>query len=140
MNAIQPTDHTVEVNGLGIHYLDWGGHSERNLLLVHGQGGNAHNWDHVARALRDEFRVIALDQRGHGDSDHTWEGYGVDRFASDLAEFVEATDRLPQSAPRRSILLEHGYPVPRLRRPRAGGCRNLPGLRLKSFRAPRRTP
>ena len=84
-----PTDRNVEVNGLNIHYLDWGGDSNRNLLLVHGQGGNAHNWDRIARELSGEFRVIAVDQRGHGDSDHTREGYGVDRFAADLAEFVE---------------------------------------------------
>ena len=95
MTDITPADHNVEVNGLNIHYLDWGGPSNRNLLLVHGQGGNAHNWDHIARALHEEFRVIAIDQRGHGDSDHTWEGYGVDRFASDLAEFVEKTGIAP---------------------------------------------
>ncbi len=95
MTAITPTDHTVEVNGLNIHYLDWGGPSTRNLLLVHGQGGNAHNWDHIARALHDEFRVIAIDQRGHGDSDHTWEGYGVANFAIDLAEFVGLTGIAP---------------------------------------------
>ena len=95
MTEIMPDDRKVEVNGLNIHYLDWGGPSERNLLLVHGQGGNAHNWDHIARALHGEFRVVAIDQRGHGDSDHTWEGYGVDRFASDLAEFVEKVGIAP---------------------------------------------
>jgi pimeloyl-ACP methyl ester carboxylesterase len=95
MTDITPTDHNVEVNGLNIHYLDWGGPSNRNLLLAHGQGGNAHNWDHIARALHEEFRVIAIDQRGHGDSDHTWEGYGVERFGSDLAEFVEKTGIAP---------------------------------------------
>ena len=51
MTTIVPTDHNVEVNGLNIHYLDWGGPSNRNLLFVHGQGGNAHNWDHIAREL-----------------------------------------------------------------------------------------
>lgn len=90
-----PTDRNVEINGLNIHYLDWGGDSGRNLLLVHGQGGNAHNWDHIAEALRDEFRVIAIDQRGHGDSDHAREGYGVDKFTADLAEFVEKTGIAP---------------------------------------------
>ena len=90
-----PTDHHVEVNGLTIHYLDWGGDSTRNLLLVHGQGGNAHNWDHIARELRDEFRVIALDQRGHGDSSHTRDGYAVTAFAEDLAAFVETIGITP---------------------------------------------
>ena len=90
-----PIDHNIEVNGLNIHYVDWGGNSNRNLLLVHGQGGNARNWDQVARDLREEFRVIALDQRGHGDSDHTREGYAVADFGSDLAAFSEAIGILP---------------------------------------------
>ena len=95
MTTVTPTDRNVQVNGLNIHYLDWGGPSTKNLLLVHGQGGNAHNWDHIARALYDEFRVIAIDQRGHGDSDHTWEGYGVAQFGSELAEFVEKVGIAP---------------------------------------------
>ena len=96
MTDIMPTDHNVEVNGLNIHYLDWGGPSSRNLLLAHGQGGNAHNWDHIARALHEEFRVIAIDQRGHGDSDHTHEGYGVETGSRrDLAEFVEKVGIAP---------------------------------------------
>ena len=90
-----PSDHYLEINGLNIHYLDWEGGSDRNLLLVHGQGGNAHNWDEIARRLRGEFRVIALDLRGHGESDHTREGYAVTAFASDLAEFAERTDIIP---------------------------------------------
>ena len=95
MTEVTPADHNVVVSGLNIHYLDWGGSSPKNLLLVHGQGGNAHNWDHIASELRGEFRVIAIDQRGHGDSDHTWEGYGVDQFGSDLAEFVEKVGIAP---------------------------------------------
>ena len=90
-----PADHTIRINGLDIHYLDWGGDSSRNLLLVHGQGGNAHNWDHIARELRGEFRVIAIDQRGHGDSSHTREGYAVTAFAADLAEFADALGIAP---------------------------------------------
>ena len=90
-----PTDHNVEINGLNIHYVDWGGDSNRTLLFAHGQGGNARNWDHIARELRNEFRVIALDQRGHGDSDHTREGYAVSAFGSDLAEFAEAIGIAP---------------------------------------------
>ena len=94
-NNDSPTDHNIEVNGLNIHYVDWGGDSNRNLLLAHGQGGNARNWDHVAQELRGEFRVIALDQRGHGDSDHTREGYGVADFGADLAAFAEAIGIVP---------------------------------------------
>lgn len=90
-----PTDRFININGLNIHYLDWGGSSPRNLLLVHGQGGNAHNWDFIARELRHEFRIIAIDQRGHGDSSHTREGYAVTAFAADLAAFANAIDIVP---------------------------------------------
>ena len=94
-SEISPTDHFVTVNGLNMHYLDWGGDSTRTLLLAHGQGGNAHNWDYVARELHNEFRVIAVDMRGHGDTDHTREGYAVTAFASDLAAFAEAVGIVP---------------------------------------------
>lgn len=109
-NSIEPTDHFVEVNGLNIHYVDWGGESNRVLLLVHGQGGTAHSWDLVARELRDEFRVMALDQRGHGDSDHTQEGYGVTAFADDLARFAEAVGIIPYDFVGASLGARNGIP------------------------------
>lgn len=91
----KPSDHFIDINGLSIHYLDWGGSSSRNLLLVHGQGGNAHNWDFIAQELRHDFRIIAIDQRGHGDSSHTRDGYAVTAFASDLAAFADAIGIVP---------------------------------------------
>lgn len=94
-NSAAPADRFVEVNGLTLHYLDWGGDSRRVLLLAHGQGGNAHNWDFVARELAGEFRVIALDQRGHGDSSHTREGYAATAFAADAAAFADALGIAP---------------------------------------------
>jgi pimeloyl-ACP methyl ester carboxylesterase len=50
------------------HYLDWGG-SGTPIIFLHGGGINAHTWDCVAVMLRDRFRCVALDQRGHGDSE-----------------------------------------------------------------------
>jgi pimeloyl-ACP methyl ester carboxylesterase len=106
----QPTDHFVEVNGLNYHYVDWGGSSNRVLLFAHGQGGNAHNWDHIARELRDEFRVLAVDQRGHGDTDHTREGYAVKDFAADLAEFAEIIGIGPYDFCGASLGARNGIP------------------------------
>ena len=108
-----PADHTIRINGLDIHYLDWGGDSSRNLLLVHGQGGNAHNWDHIARELRGEFRVLAIDQRGHGDSSHTREGYAVTAFAADLAEFADALGIAPYDYVGASLGRAQRYPIRR---------------------------
>ena len=74
------TDHFITINGLNIHYRDWGESHLPPLLILHG-GGNAHSrsWDHVAAALADHYRVIVPDLRGHGESgwapasQYTWQ-------------------------------------------------------------------
>src|SRR5476651_331972 len=51
------------------HYLEWGDASNaRVLLLLHGFRGHAHWWDFIAPWFANEFRVIALDFSGMGDS------------------------------------------------------------------------
>lgn len=85
-----PADCFVEVNGLRLHYLDWGGPSDHVLLLLHGITGNCHAWDDFAAHVSGDFRVLALDQRGHGASEHAPEGYPVTAFASDIVEFQRA--------------------------------------------------
>ncbi len=69
MNRLQPLDRSVTVHGLRLHCLDWGGEGRTPLLLLHGFTGHAHAWDTLAIALQPHFHVLALDQRGHGDSD-----------------------------------------------------------------------
>jgi len=54
---------------LRLHVLDWGGEGRTPLLLLHGFTGHAHAFDTLAIALQPHFHVLALDQRGHGDSD-----------------------------------------------------------------------
>jgi pimeloyl-ACP methyl ester carboxylesterase len=68
-NLLHPIDRRLIVDGLGLHLLDWGGQGRTPLLLLHGFTGHAHAWDTLAIALQPHFRVLALDQRGHGDSD-----------------------------------------------------------------------
>lgn len=74
----------VATNGIQLHLLDWGG-SGTACVLVHGLGQSAHVWDDVAPVLRSDFRVLALDLRGHGDSD--WDPscrYDLNTLARDL--------------------------------------------------------
>ncbi len=52
-----------------IHYLDWGNEEAPLLVLVHGGRDHAHSWDWVAHELRETYHVVALDLRGHGDSE-----------------------------------------------------------------------
>jgi pimeloyl-ACP methyl ester carboxylesterase len=63
-------DGTTSVDGAEIHYLAWGDPGRRGLVFVHGGGAHAHWWTHVAARFADEFRVIAVDLSGHGDSGH----------------------------------------------------------------------
>jgi pimeloyl-ACP methyl ester carboxylesterase len=85
-------------SGVEIALLDWGGAGPL-AVLHHANGFCAALWDPVARALRDEFRVIAMDARGHGDSskpegdDHyRWEAFGRDLAAVAAALAAEHAD------------------------------------------------
>ena len=75
---------------LKLHYVDWGNESAPPLLLVHGGKDHARSWDWVARALRDDWHVIAPDLRGHGDSAWAYGGhYTVHEFVLDLAQLID---------------------------------------------------
>ena len=88
---VKPQDKTVIANGLNLHYLDWGTAGKPVVLLLHGIRGHAHSWDDVSAALCQDFHVLALDQRGRGDSDWAPCGdYSPDSFVADLAGFCEA--------------------------------------------------
>jgi len=66
-----------------LHTLCWGRASDPLLVVLHGGGANAHWWDHIAPALSERFRVVALDFRGHGDSEYP-EELVVGGFNDDL--------------------------------------------------------
>ncbi len=83
--TLTPENKFAEVNGLKLHYLDWGSpDSERTLVCLHGTSGNGHHFDALARSLVAPYRVIALDQRGHGLSDKPPHGYDAATLAGDL--------------------------------------------------------
>jgi len=87
----ESTSASVTLNGLRFHYLDWGNDAAPPLLLLHGFTGHARQWEYVAGELRSDFHVLALDQRGHGDSDRA-ELYGSGPMVDDLAAFVETLE------------------------------------------------
>ena len=89
MNTIvKPQDRTVDVDGLSMHYLDWGNPTKPTIVLLHGLRGHAHSWDDVSEALSPDFQVLALDQRGRGLTDWAKDGdYGIDAFVGDLVGF-----------------------------------------------------
>lgn len=94
MSAVQsappPADRNVMVNGLRIHYLDWGGESKPPLILLHGIGRLARSFEPIAGHFTDRYRVIAMDMRGHGDSSwHPQGAYLVEDYVQDLEGLVE---------------------------------------------------
>jgi esterase len=87
------TSRTVGIGGLTFHYADWAG-SGPPVVLLHGLSGHARTWDHTAAALQSQYRVLALDQRGHGDTD--WAPrYGLGPMSEDVLGFLDALD-LPE--------------------------------------------
>ena len=85
-----PSDHTATLGGLALHYCEWGAAESRPLVLLHGITGHARSWDHLASALQPGYRVIALDQRGHGDSQ--WApgaDYSVGAMAADVERLAD---------------------------------------------------
>jgi pimeloyl-ACP methyl ester carboxylesterase len=79
---------TPSLGGVRLHAIHWGDASAPRLVLLHGGGANAHWWDHLAPTFAERFRVVALDFRGHGDSDWPRE-VEVGAFARDLAALLE---------------------------------------------------
>ena len=94
---VLPRQRAVGLGGLGFSYLDWGVAGRPPMLFLHGGALNAHTWDLCCLALRDEFHCLALDQRGHGDSDWAPDAdYSIAAQCEDVRRFVEAQglDRL----------------------------------------------
>jgi esterase len=88
---VLPREGKVELGGLRFAYLDWGNEHLPALLFLHGGALNAHTWDLCCLALREEFHCLALDQRGHGDSDWAPDlDYSIGAQRRDIEGFVAA--------------------------------------------------
>ncbi len=83
-------------DNLLLHCLDYGGLGRPPLMFLHGGSAHAHWWDFVAPAFTQHFHVMALDQRGHGDSPRTREwAYGTRHYIEDLHQIISAWEYGP---------------------------------------------
>jgi abhydrolase domain-containing protein 6 len=79
---------SVNVNGQTMSYLERPGKGE-TIVLIHGFGANKDNWNRFVRYIPKEYRVIAFDMPGHGDSDKPGDQtYTIDYMASSLDQAV----------------------------------------------------
>ena len=72
-----------------LHYLEWNPHASRTIVLLHGNSANAWWWEPLAGVISHDYRLLALDQRGHGDSE--WArppAYSPRDYAGDIARLV----------------------------------------------------
>lgn len=79
---------TVSVNGVDLRYVDTGS-GDPPIVFVHGWTCRGSDWRNQIAELSKDHRVVALDQRGHGDSDKPDQDYTIEGFANDLIAFIE---------------------------------------------------
>ena len=89
MSPAPVQDRLVQLNGLRFHYREWDNPGAPALVLLHGFTGHARSWDSFAAAMQQKYRVLALDQRGHGESAWT-DDYSGDAMVSDMDAFQRA--------------------------------------------------
>ena len=89
------TEHQVEVAGLRLRLQDFGSAGKPHILCLHGGAANAHWYDFVAHGFTPDYHMLAVDLRGHGDSQ--WDpspvpSYGYHRHAADVNELAATLD------------------------------------------------
>jgi pimeloyl-ACP methyl ester carboxylesterase len=88
--VVLPQHDEIKTAQMRIHYLDWGTAGRRPIIFLHGAALNAHTWDVVCLALRQQFHCYAMDQRGHGESAWAEDGdYSGDAHRGDIEAFVD---------------------------------------------------
>lgn len=97
-----PQDEWTRYGGLRMHVRNWGGDG-RPVVLLHGLASTCRIWDFVAPILARHFSVIAVDQRGHGDSGKPESGYDFASVGSDVAALLEGRGI------QRPILVGHSW-------------------------------
>src|SRR5436309_2548289 len=90
---VTPTDRWVRLNDINFHYLDWGNPELPHVVSLHGGSLTAHTWAMAALLLRDKYHLVALDHRGHGDTDWTPEAQrdrdNNELMLEDTRQFIE---------------------------------------------------
>lgn len=84
----EPVSRTTTLSRLRVHAVEWGG-DDPPVVLLHPNRTNSRVWDFTVMASRRHDRVIAIDHRGHGDSEWPDAGYQLDDYVADDVEFLE---------------------------------------------------
>lgn len=109
--------HNTVVRHQRFHFLEWGEPDLPTVVLLHGGNQSAHSWDLVSLNLSRRYHVLALDQRGHGDSEWSRGAhYGIDEMREDVRAFIQVVGVEPPVVVGHSmggmvaLSLAHRYP------------------------------
>ena len=81
----------IVLRQLRFHFLEWGAPNAPPIVLLHGGHQSAHSWDLVSLHLARRYRVLALDQRGHGDTEWARDvTYSNHEMSLDAEAFISA--------------------------------------------------
>src|SRR5215218_7369160 len=91
----RPHGHFVAVNGIRMHYLEWGDAKGVPLVWAHGSGSDGYELRHIAPRLAEAgYRVLAVDYRGHGQTRVKDVDFGIYHIADDLVGLLDSL-RIP---------------------------------------------
>jgi len=93
---LEPVSHFFYSDRLKLQFWDWGTDGKPALLLVHGGLDHARSWHWVARELREDYHVYAIDLRGHGNS--AWAPgapYSIGEHVLDLSALADIINGFP---------------------------------------------
>src|ERR1039458_4064769 len=92
-NVVLPTGRQLIVNNIRLNLLEWGPADAPPIVFMHGGNLNAHTWDLTCVVLSDRYRCIAVDMRGHGDSEWAADvDYSFPTMEADLKGVVDALE------------------------------------------------
>jgi pimeloyl-ACP methyl ester carboxylesterase len=92
----EPISQFYYSHRLKLHFWDWENHEKPNLIFVHGGMDHARSWDRIIESFQDDFRVIAPDLRGHGDSSWAYGSmYSIAEYLLDLSALIDIVGKNP---------------------------------------------
>lgn len=83
------TEGWTEVDGCDVHWMAWGDEGRPGLVFIHGGAAHLHWWSTIVPLLADDYRVVAMELSGHGDSDRR-ETYTLDAWTAEVVAVGQA--------------------------------------------------
>ena len=80
---------SISINNLSVSYNDYGPDDAPVIIFIHGFPLNKSMWDMQVETLKENYRVITYDIRGHGNSDPGMDEFFIELFVNDLLGLME---------------------------------------------------